>query len=124
MPNNSSWCIIQNPVGQILILRRSKHVNNSGLYNLPGGRIDPGESPETSILREVKEEAGLKIKEVSFKRVLLKNDRHLWYYSYKFDKDPKVKIDFESDAFKWLNPEEIKEMGNKLHKPTLYYFNG
>ena len=50
--------IIQNDDGQILLEKRS----DCGLWGLPGGRIEPGESIATAALREVKEETGLDIK--------------------------------------------------------------
>ncbi len=43
----------------ILTLRSSKLKNHSGQWALPGGRIDPGETPEQTALRELSEEVGL-----------------------------------------------------------------
>ena len=48
--------------GQVLLTKRPKHLNrHGGQYALPGGRLDPGESPETAALRELDEEMGLKL---------------------------------------------------------------
>ncbi len=43
----------------ILTLRSSKLRNHSGQWALPGGRIDKGETPEQTALRELSEEVGL-----------------------------------------------------------------
>jgi ADP-ribose pyrophosphatase YjhB (NUDIX family) len=46
--------------GRLLLIRR---VNNpgSGQWSLPGGRVEPGESDETAVVRELCEETGLKV---------------------------------------------------------------
>jgi len=43
----------------ILTLRSSRLKNHSGQWALPGGRIDNGETPEQTALREMSEEVGL-----------------------------------------------------------------
>ena len=48
--------------GQLLLTKRSKHLpRHGGQYALPGGRLDPGETPEMAALRELDEEMGLKL---------------------------------------------------------------
>jgi 8-oxo-dGTP pyrophosphatase MutT (NUDIX family) len=49
--------IIRNLAGDILLERRS----DNGLWGLPGGRIEPGESITQTALREAQEETGLTI---------------------------------------------------------------
>lgn len=57
--------IIRDRSGRILIERRS----DCGLWGLPGGRIEPGESIVDASLREVKEETGLAIRVVGLQGV-------------------------------------------------------
>ena len=45
----------------VLTRRSSKLRNHSGQWALPGGRLDEGESPEQTALRELKEEVGIKL---------------------------------------------------------------
>ena len=47
--------IIRNDSNQILLQRRG----DNGLWSLPGGGVDPGETPAEAIVREVLEETGL-----------------------------------------------------------------
>lgn len=54
---------------EILMLHR-QHPPNQGLWNGVGGRIEPGESPHESCLREVYEETGYCITEAHFGGVL------------------------------------------------------
>src|SRR5262249_10856561 len=46
--------------GKVLLLRRAKS-RGHGFWSLPGGRVEFGESLHTALIREVDEEAGLKI---------------------------------------------------------------
>ena len=46
----------------LLLTRRALHLrNHAGQWALPGGRIEPGETPEQAALREVEEEIGLRL---------------------------------------------------------------
>jgi 8-oxo-dGTP diphosphatase len=54
--------IIQDIDGNCLLVRRSKtNKSNVGKWEFPGGKIDPGEAFYEALLREVKEETGLKV---------------------------------------------------------------
>lgn len=44
--------------GKILLLKRSRDVHFPGLWNFPGGMIEPGETPRAGAIREAAEEAG------------------------------------------------------------------
>ena len=58
--------------GRTLMLHRVKKKNDvhEGKWNGLGGKFEPGESPEDCVLREVREESGLKIKDPRLKGVL------------------------------------------------------
>ena len=49
--------IVRNDAGLILFQQRA----DDGLWSLPAGAIDPGESPAQAIVREVHEETGLRV---------------------------------------------------------------
>jgi 8-oxo-dGTP diphosphatase len=53
----------------VLLLRRHK-APNQGLYNFPGGKIEPHEDPYEACLREVHEETGIRIVRPALRAVL------------------------------------------------------
>jgi len=52
--------LIRDGKGRILLQRRA----DDGRWNLPAGAIDPGESPDEAVVREVCEETGLEVRPV------------------------------------------------------------
>ncbi|MGE3931655.1 MAG: (deoxy)nucleoside triphosphate pyrophosphohydrolase [Rhodospirillaceae bacterium] len=49
--------------GRVLIARRPQGKAMAGLWEFPGGKVDPGETPETALIRELKEELGIDVTE-------------------------------------------------------------
>ncbi|MGP9814068.1 (deoxy)nucleoside triphosphate pyrophosphohydrolase [Rhodopseudomonas sp. NSM] len=48
---------------RVLIAQRPKHKQLGGLWEFPGGKVDPGERPEGALIRELHEELGIAVKE-------------------------------------------------------------
>lgn len=70
---------------KILLLKESK--NRSGKWELPGGGLEFGEDIKNTLKREIEEEAGMKVKEISEKPLYVwtwryENRRNMdWFYS-------------------------------------------
>ncbi len=47
--------------GRVLIAQRPAHKQLGGLWEFPGGKVEPGETPEAALVRELKEELDLTV---------------------------------------------------------------
>jgi 8-oxo-dGTP diphosphatase len=48
--------------GQILITQRHGNVHLGGMWEFPGGKVEPGETLEAALQREIQEELGIKVR--------------------------------------------------------------
>lgn len=51
--------VIRDPRGRILLARRTQERDLAGLWEFPGGKVEPGEAPEDALVRELREELGI-----------------------------------------------------------------
>ena len=52
--------VVKDEQGRLLLIKRG-HEPGAGLWSLPGGRIEPGETDAEALVREMLEETGLKV---------------------------------------------------------------
>ena len=52
-------CALIDPDGRVLIAQRPVGKPMSGLWEFPGGKVEQGEAPEQTLIRELKEELGI-----------------------------------------------------------------
>ncbi|KGH44766.1 MULTISPECIES: NUDIX domain-containing protein [Modestobacter] len=55
--------VVHDERGRLLLIRRS-HAPSAGLWSVPGGRVEPGESEADAVVRETAEETGLAVRPV------------------------------------------------------------
>jgi 8-oxo-dGTP diphosphatase len=54
-------CALVDPDGRVLLAKRPPGKPLAGLWEFPGGKIEPGETPEAALIRELKEELDIEI---------------------------------------------------------------
>ena len=59
-PIPCAGAVVRDDAGRLLLVRRG-HAPSAGLWSVPGGRVEPGETPEQAAAREVQEETGLEV---------------------------------------------------------------
>ncbi len=53
--------VVSNPAGEVLIAQRRADVHQGGLWEFPGGKVEPGESVRDALRRELKEELDISV---------------------------------------------------------------
>jgi 8-oxo-dGTP diphosphatase len=56
-------CALIDVDGRVLLAQRPPGKTMAGLWEFPGGKVESGERPEDSLIRELKEELGIIVKE-------------------------------------------------------------
>lgn len=58
--------IITDEERRILITQRAPYASHGGMWEFPGGKLEPDESATSALIREVKEEVGIEVLEYAF----------------------------------------------------------
>lgn len=109
--------LLQNKQGQYLILKRSnrKYPGMNGVWDIPGGRIDPGTPLLENLKREIKEETGLELNGevdlVKAQDIFSQDNTHIVRLTYTGFIEGEPEIDpNEHDQYKWVTLNELREL--------------
>lgn len=97
--------------GKYLITRRMEGDSFGGFWEIPGGKKDPGETLEETVVREIREELGVDIEVVSYYRTARYPyprrtvDLHLFHCRI-VSGEPQA---LECQDFAWVAPSELKD---------------
>jgi 8-oxo-dGTP diphosphatase len=111
----SQKAILFNKDGKILTIRRSKTAPSRPLHwDLPGGDLDFGEDTRKGIIREIKEETGLKVKDLKLIDAISGfNDKREFWVTICYTAEAttsKVFLSYEHDDLQWVTPEKFQKL--------------
>jgi 8-oxo-dGTP diphosphatase len=106
-------CALIDPDGRVLIAQRPEGKNLAGLWEFPGGKIETGERPEQTLIRELREELGIEVKESCLAPFTFAShsyaDFHLLMPLYVCRRWEGTPQPLEHQAIKWLRPREMAD---------------
>ena len=97
---------------RVLIAQRPEGKALAGLWEFPGGKVDPGERPEGSLIRELHEELGITVKEACLAPLTFAShayeDFHLLMPLYVCRRWEGFVQSKENQALKWVKPRDLR----------------
>ena len=106
-------CALIDADGRVLIAQRPQGKAMAGLWEFPGGKVESGERPELSLIRELKEELGIDVKEECLAPLTFAShlypDFHLLmplYVCRRWEGFVEAK---EGQKLKWVRPTDLRD---------------
>ena len=95
--------------GRLLACRRTAPPAAAGRWEFPGGKVEPGESPDEALVRELREELGVKASVTAWLdgAAAIGDTHELRVAVVAIAGDP---APVEHDAVRWLGPAELGEV--------------
>ena len=106
-------CALVDPDGRVLIAQRPAGKPMAGLWEFPGGKVETGERPEETLIRELKEELGIAVNEACLAPLTFAShsyaDFHLLMPLYVCRRWEGTVTAQEGQALKWARPNTLRD---------------
>lgn len=106
-------CALVDADGRVLIAQRPEGRSMAGLWEFPGGKVEAGERPEDTLIRELKEELGIVVKEACLAPLTFAShsypDFHLLMPLYVCRRWEGIPTAQEGQQLAWVRPNRLKE---------------
>jgi len=106
-------CALVDPDNRVLLAQRPPGKALAGLWEFPGGKLDPGERPEAALIRELHEELGITVREACLAPLTFASHAydafHLLmplYICRRWDGDV---IGREGQQLAWVRPNRLRD---------------
>ena len=106
-------CALIDADGRVLIAQRPEGKGMAGLWEFPGGKVEAGESPEATLIRELDEELGIAVKQdclapLSFASFAYEKF-HLLMPLYVCRRWDGLVVAKEHAALRWVRPQNLRD---------------
>ncbi len=106
-------CALVDQDGRILLAQRPEGKSLAGLWEFPGGKVEPGETPEETLIRELEEELGIKTKVACLAPLTFASHSydtfHLLMPLYVCRRYQGIPRGAEGQAIKWVKPQALRD---------------
>jgi 8-oxo-dGTP diphosphatase len=100
--------------GRVLVSERPAGKQLAGLWEFPGGKVEPGERPEQRLIRELAEELGIRVEEPCLAPLTFAShaypDFHLLMPLYICRRWTGTPRPMEGQALKWVRPKALRDL--------------
>ncbi|RDE08840.1 (deoxy)nucleoside triphosphate pyrophosphohydrolase [Pelagibacterium lacus] len=106
-------CALVDADRRVLIAQRPQGKQLAGLWEFPGGKIEPGETPEAALIRELSEELGIETQSACLAPLSFASHSydgwHLMMPLYVCRKWQGIPVAREHAALKWVRPQALRD---------------
>ena len=99
---------------RVLVQQRPEGKALAGLWEFPGGKVEPGEIPEAALIRELQEELGIDVQQACLAPACFASealgDRHMILLLYICRKWQGLPRALEASAIKWVRPVDLHNL--------------
>ncbi|RCW80663.1 (deoxy)nucleoside triphosphate pyrophosphohydrolase [Phyllobacterium bourgognense] len=106
-------CALLDADGRVLLTQRPEGKSLAGLWEFPGGKVDPGETPEESLIRELHEELGIIVKPACLAPLTFASHTyetfHLLMPLFICRRYEGIPRGMEGQVLKWVRPKDMRD---------------